>query len=36
LFLVDPEHALSPYALLLLTVLAVIAYQCAVRAARRH
>jgi predicted MFS family arabinose efflux permease len=34
LFLVDPRRVLSPYALLLLGLLAVIAYQCAVRAAR--
>ena len=34
LFLVDPQRVLSPYALLLLGLLAVIAYQCAVRAAR--
>jgi hypothetical protein len=33
LFLVDPERVLSPYALLLLGILALIAYRCAVRAA---
>ena len=36
LFLADPQRVLSPYALLLLGVLAAIAYQCAVRAARRR
>jgi predicted MFS family arabinose efflux permease len=36
LFLVDPRRVLSPYALLLLGLLAVIAYQCAVRASRRR
>ena len=34
LFLVDPERVLSPYALLLLGILAAIAYQRAARAAR--
>jgi predicted MFS family arabinose efflux permease len=36
LFVVDPQRVLSPYALLLLGILAVLAYQCAVRAARRR
>ncbi len=33
LFLVDPERVLSPYALFLLAILALIAYRCALRAA---
>ncbi|MEO8754216.1 MAG: MFS transporter, partial [Casimicrobiaceae bacterium] len=36
LFLVDPQRVLSPYALLVLGVLAVVAYRCAIRAARRR